>query len=327
MHVGFIIYTNAQVVYASLSWKQCSNLPTKLSEGNATIFDDRVYCGGGTTDSEDNEYTVYCYHPSLDIWTTLPPLSVKCFGLGQVLGKLVTVGGKKRIDDRATDGIYSFDEQLQRWKQTVPPMPSARFAASVLSLKSTLIVAGGRNTPSSFTDAVEVFDNGTLQWYKTDSLPVACSSISFVSTHGTCYALGGYKYLSRLNQALYASIDDLLHHAIPASQASHSRRGKELTKSAWKEYPKIPNNQPAAAVLAGSILTMGGKKVPSGANAKEVYMYLPDINSWIYLSDLPAPQFGSTVAVLSSTEILVIGGYRGENRLSTVYKGTLHFKL
>lgn len=318
-----------QFVYASLSWKQCSNLPTKLSEGNAIIFDDQIYCGGGTTDSEDNEYIVYCYHPSLDTWTTLPPLSVKYFGLGQVLGKLVAIGGKKKIDGRATYGIYSFDEQVQRWKQTIPPMPSARFAASVLSLKSMLIVAGGRSAPSSFTDAVEVFNHETLQWYKTDPLPIACSSISLVSTQGTCYALGGYKYLSRLNQALYASINDLLHHAVPASQVSNgnSTSRNDHTKSAWKECPKIPNNQPAAAVLAGSILTIGGKKLPSGANAKEVHMYLPTVNSWIYFCDLPAPRFGSTVAALSSTEILVIGGYRDENRLSTVYKGTLHFKL
>ena len=314
-------------MYADLSWKLCSNLPSKLSEGNATVFDDCIYCGGGTTDREDNEYTVYRYDPSQDNWTTLPPLSVKYFGLGQVLGKLVTVGGKKRIDDRATDGIYSFDEQVQRWKQTVPPMPSARFAASVLSLKSILIVAGGRNTPSSFTDAVEVFNHVTLQWYKTDPLPVACSSISLGIANGTCYALGGYKYLSRLNQALYASTDDLLRHAIPASQTSHSHGKNDCITSAWKEYPKIPSNQPAAGVLAGSILVIGGKKVPSGANAKEVYMYLPSVNSWIYFSDLPAPQFGSTVAVLSSTEILVIGGYHNENRLNTVYKGTLRFKV
>ena len=316
-----------QVVYAHLSWKPCSNLPTKLSEGNATFLDNRVYCGGGTADNEDNEYIVYCYDTSQDKWTTLPPLSVRYFGLGQVLGKLVTVGGKKRIDDRATDGVYSFDEQVQRWKQTVPPMPSARFAASVLSLKSSILVAGGRNTPSSFADAVEILNTGTLQWYKTDPLPVACCNISLVNTNGTCYALGGYKYLSRLNQALYASVDDLVLHAVPASQATSYRSRNDHVVSAWKEYPKTLCNQPAAAVLAGSILAMGGKKVPSGTNAHEVYMYMPAINSWIYFSDLPAPQFGSAVAVLSSTEILVIGGYHNENRLSTVYRGTLHLNV
>ena len=36
-------------------------------------------------------------------------------------------------------------------------------------------------------------------------------------------------------------------------------------------------------------------------------MYSPSTTSWIYISDLPAPHYNTTVAVLSSTEILVIG--------------------
>ena len=174
------------------------------------FLDDRVFCGGGTADNEDNEYIIYCYDPSQDKWTTLPPLSIRYFGLGQVLGKLVTVGGKKRIDDRATDGVYSFDEQVQRWKQTVPPMPSARFAASVLSLKSSILVAGGRNTSSSFTDAVEIFNTGILQWYKTDPLPVACCNISLVNINGTCYMhwedISIYLDLIKPSMLLYMSL-------------------------------------------------------------------------------------------------------------------------
>ena len=56
-------------------------------------------------------------------------------------------------------------------------------------------------------------------------------------------------------------------------------------------------------------------------------MYLPLNNSWIYFNDLPAPTFGTAAAVLSSTEILMIGGEGNENRLDTVYKGTLAFRL
>ena len=318
----------AQVVQANLSWTSCSDLPTKLSEGKATIIDKMVYCGGGTTDGDDeeSEYIVYSYNLTQDKWTTLPPLPVRIFGLGHVLGKLVSVGGKKKVDDRVTDEIYSYDEQVQKWKQNIPPMPTARFAASVLSLGSALIVAGGRNTPSSFTDTVEVFHAGALQWYRTDPLPVACSSVSLVGTHGTCYALGGYKYLSRLNQVLYASFDDLLGHTVISSQTTNSgRQNDRRTQSAWKSLPNLANNQPAAGVLAGCVLAVGGKKPSSGANAREVYMFLSGSNSWIYFSDLPVSQFGSAVVVLSSTEILVIGGHTNNDRLSTVYKGTLRF--
>ena len=51
-------------------------------------------------------------------------------------------------------------------------------------------------------------------------------------------------------------------------------------------------------------------------------VYSPSANSWIYISDLPAPRSLSGVAILSSTEILVIGGWCG-GRINTVHKGTL----
>ena len=65
----------------------------------------------------------------------------------------------------------------------------------------------------------------------------------------------------------------------------------------------------------------------------KVHMYSPSTNSWIYISDLPIKLTGAAFAILSSTEILVIGGWTdacfGEmrQRVDSVYKGTLHLKL
>ena len=56
-------------------------------------------------------------------------------------------------------------------------------------------------------------------------------------------------------------------------------------------------------------------------------MFAESANSWTYIGDLPAPRFDSAVAMVSSTEILVIGGWGGDaaqERVSTVYKGTLN---
>ena len=52
-------------------------------------------------------------------------------------------------------------------------------------------------------------------------------------------------------------------------------------------------------------------------------MYSPSTNSWIYISDLPAPRSGTAVAVLSSTRVLVIGGLNERGVVNTVYQGTL----
>ena len=92
--------------------------------------------------------------------------------------------------------------------------------------------------------------------------------------------------------------------------------------------PDTPTYQPAAAMLSGHLLAVGGEKTSDGeADMKEVYMYSPSTNCWIYISDLPAPRSMTAVAVLSQTEILVIGGWCGGGRVKTVHKGNLVVKI
>ena len=317
-----------QVLHAKLSiiWRECANRLTKVSNGNTTVISGKVFYGGVSSDNEADvlEYTAYCYNPSQDKWTTLPPLPVRWFGLGQVNGKLVAVGGEKSDNKQASSRVYTYDENVQKWKQTIPPMPTARHSTGVLSLQSALLVAGGG--ASSYIDAVEIFKSDTSQWYTTDPLPIACRDMSeLVAIGNTCYALGGYKGPSNLNQALYASVDDLLGNAVPGNQAT--RGGSSDTQSAWKTLPNTSIYRPAAAVLTGNLLAIGGdESAEGGADMKEVYMYSSSTNSWIYISDLPAPLSNATAAVLSSTEILVIGGYNG-CRVNTVYRGNLHIDV
>ena len=208
-------------------------------------------------------------------------------------------------------------------------MPTARWSPSTLSLQSALLVVGGALDirSSHYSDTVELFKSDTLQWYKTGHLPVGCCLISLVAIGSTCYALGGWNG-SNLNQALYASIDDLLGNAVPANQTTSCRSSSD-TCSAWKRLPNTPAYRSAAAVLAGNLLALGGDGTSSGGpDKKEVYMYSPSTNSRIYISDLPAPRADTSAAILSSTEILVIGGYYSPLALSvnTVYKGTLYLK-
>ena len=38
-----------------ITWKQCADLPTRLSEGKTAIINGKVYCGGGATNNHDND--------------------------------------------------------------------------------------------------------------------------------------------------------------------------------------------------------------------------------------------------------------------------------
>ena len=266
------------------------------------------------------------YDPSQQIWTTLSPLPVRRFGLGQIQGKLVAVGGWKKSSRQRTGDVYTYDEKSYRWKQKVSPMPTARYSPGVLSLETALIVAGGVTSSRVYVDTVEIFMSETSQWYTTDPLPTACRSIALVAIGHTCYALGGYNHPSRFNQVLHASVDDLVCNAVPCTQAI---RFSTDTPIAWKSFPSTPSYTPAAAVLADNLMAIGGRETADsdgGAEKKEVYMYSPSTKSWIYVSDLPAPLSSTAVAVLSPTEVLVIGGWCG-GRVDTIYKGTLHPSL
>ena len=202
-------------------------------------------------------------------------------------------------------------------------MPTGRLSPGVVSLQSALIVAGGI-TSTSYTAAVEIFKPDLWQWYKTDELPTSCCGVSLVIINNTCHVLGGVKKLSSLqylDQALYASVDDLYLNAVPANQTTHS--GSIDTQSAWKILPNTPTKIPIAAALAGNLLAIGGRGDPNEDRRREIYMYSPSTNSWTHFMDLPAPRSGPAVAVLSSTEILVTGGFDG----AKVNTGTLYLKL
>ena len=220
-----------------------------------------------------------------------------------------------------SNDVYTCDERSRKWKQTIPPMPTARWSPGVLSLQSALVVAGGVIV-TRHTNAVEIFKPDTSQWYRADPLPIACQHISLAAIGNTCHALGGNDG-SHLNQALYASVDDLLGNAVPANQTTHS--GSSDTQSAWKTLPNSPTYWPAAAVLAGYLLAIGGNETSEERSVakKKVYMCSPSTNSWIYISDLPAPRSRTAAAILSSTEILVIGG-RDHSLVNTVFKGIVH---
>ena len=327
---------------STLTWSKIGANPKYLEGGNSVVINSKVYCRGGWTE----DYIVYCYDPSQDNWTTLPPLPVKWFGLGQVNGKLVAIGGAKSVSFNtstplsylSSNTILTYDEQSMKWEQNIPPMPTARRLPGVLSLQSALVVAGGAYYPKiesrtfidrvnafaiqsgyiqikeKYTNVVEIFKPDTSQWYTTESLPTACRDISLVAIGNTCYALGGFKDLSRLNQALHASVDHLLYNAVLATQTSdHDSAGHQLcTSPVWNTLINTPTNAPIAAVLGKYLIALSGDKIR---------MYVPSSESWDCIGELPSHRDTNTaVAVvnLSPREILLFAK-------EVVYKGTLNY--
>ena len=253
------------------------------------VIRDRVYCGS-IPDEADDDYRVFCYSPSEDTWNTLPACEVRWFGLGQVRGKLVTVGGLKKFDSEVTDEVYEFDEVTQSWEQSLPPMPTARFSPAILSHHSTLIVAGGRIgfTNLTRTSVVEVFREITSQWDTTELLPIPWSVASSLLINNRWYLLGGgAEGENYSNRAVCAHVNLLLQKAVPRDQVSTGRRDSTNT-SAREVLPNTPHYAPAAATFGASLLAVGGTTTNRPLDSQAaVHIY----------SRPPAPMHGFTSVI------------------------------
>ena len=320
-----------QVLKATMTWKQCTDLPTDMAEGQSIVINNTVYIGGKAAATAD-EFLVYSYDPSRDKWGTLPPLPVKYFGLGEVKGELVAVGGMRKGADTPTSEVYVYDMVVDRWKQTMSPMPTARAFPSVASLKSrsVSVVAGGlvELYDDEYTSVVEIYRTETSRWSRVDSLPVSLHYISMLSLGNMCYILGENTHTDDKQRGFYTSIESLIASAA-STVATGAQHDAGESRSCWKNLPGALSYQPSAGALGSHLLAIGGWTDPEAkARKNEVYVFSPSMNCWSYIVDLPAPRACSTIAVLTRTEVLIVGGYGGDdNKVNTVYKGTLNLKV
>ena len=126
----------------------------------------------------------YKYETRSDKWTVLSPCPVRGFGIGQLSGKLVTVGGLDR--GAFVADVYTYEEETQQWEKSIPRMPTPRRCPCVVTYHSSIAVCGGRTTSGeTITNVIELFKSETSQWYTAAPLPVAGDSMQSTMTPAT----------------------------------------------------------------------------------------------------------------------------------------------
>ena len=165
---------------------KCANVPETVAG-----LDQGIVIGGDVYVGVTHEKKVCITE---DSWSTLPLVPVKFAGIACFYKKVLTIGGRLP-SDQVTADIHEFYEASQRWVRStsIPPMPTARVAATVVSWSSppALIICGGSNQQDKPMTVVEIYLGRTSQWHTVDSLPFPRVGMRHTLIDSMLYLIGG----------------------------------------------------------------------------------------------------------------------------------------
>ena len=294
---------------AELKWKKCRDMPRGMLWARTVLIRGKVYVGGGST--RDDDYLIRQYSITDDKWSTLPPAPVHAFGMGELNGQLVVVGGGTR-QDVVTRKVHTFDSSSQKWKESIPPMPTAHYNAAVFSQPSCLTVVGGRDQHQKDLSNIEIFIPQTSQWHNASPAPFPLSRMTTTVIHNKCFLA------ECTDSAIVYQLCVSVHLATTTTGSSVTTQ----VTTEWKALPELPYECFALGSLNGCLLAVGG----GWHNPiSTVQCYSPITNTWERVGDLPDQRcVCSTVLLPTTGELLVVGGLDGpRSRTTKVWRAAI----
>ena len=249
-----------------------------------------MYIGGGW--AECGVYKILEYTIQGGQWREIET-PVALFGMAVVNNQLLIIGGRDE-EGRDTNQVWALDSAPGAWTQPFPAMPTARRWLSAVGYKRWVLVVGGDGERY-----VEVLDTATNKWYVATPLPDDAVRPSLTVMQDTLYVFKG-------RSAVSLSIPILISDAVSQRPTTHASSGPQSTE--WQPLPDTPTYHPATASLRVSLIAVGGRPASSS-----ITMYLPHMEQWLKVAQLPTPRQECTCAILPETQQLMMIGGRDEN--------------
>ena len=267
-----------------------------MCDPQSVLLKDRVCVSGGNTGTAEGEAKVYVYDYKADGWDTIEA-PTKFTAVATYNNQLTLLGGRNAADDKRTNQVWVYNEQIPQWEQPIPPMSAIRSSASAISIGKYLIVVGGLGDKWQEMDTVEVFDG--CKWIIADSLPAGGYVFRTVYLNGFFYIMGGYP---PHKSVFYCSLESLIEKA---TLAPHLPKPQ---KSVWRTLPTVEYELSSAVILGspGSLYSIGGW---NGREYQDsVYKYDPVELSWSHVGELPEAIYAASTTTLPTGKALLIGG-------------------
>ena len=261
-------------------------------DAQAVILNNRIYVMGYSGYAE-LDATINISNDLNAVWEQLnSPASFSALTVFD--SQLVMVGGRSCTSCEVTGELWSLeDEGKGKWTQPLPAMPTARLAASAVTIKNYLIVAGGCGSDGQYLDVVEVYHT-TTHWTRIDCLPSPCVHMKTVHHDTIFYLIGGMR---QGNSIFYSSLQTVID------------RLSSPTTTIWNTLPEAPYEGSSITICKDTLVAIGGDSFSSPTAS--LHIYSPYTNEWERMeTELPEAVSHTCSITLPVGEIVVIGGVR-----------------
>ncbi len=266
-------------------------MPMEALSSGATIHNSKVYISAIGRDGNGKlVFPVLVYSTNEHKWSTLPEQQ-RGVAIAVLNNHVTLIGGQDVSTGKVTNTLSTWYEEEGRWKQVLPPMPTARYRPAVICHANLLLVTGGlAEDVSTVLNTTDVLNLTTMKWSTPEglNLPVPLWTHHLTICGEYLYLAGGttvypWQSLEDYNsQAWRAKWSDVKQTAAP--QHSQPQRG------VWTRIADPPTLYPTPVSCGGTLYTVGGR-TRDGKPISTVYTYIPARNQWVSVGDISVGRY------------------------------------
>ena len=278
------ILSNFLTIYSNDStWVKLSNIPTARWHLSSVGVEGKIYAIGGVEGYKSFEE----YDSKTNIWSKKKDLSEKrsFLGCGAVNGKVYVFGGME-LNQAPLSSVEEYDPLTNTWTQK-SSMSSSRQGVGSCVVEDKIYIIGGNENP---TGAVDCYDPIADQWkVGLNDMPTPRWEPECVELEGKIYALGGFTNTS-------------------SGTATSAVEMYDPVTDTWVKKASFPDKRGGgeAVALYGVIYYFGGSR-NFGSALSNVWAYIPTLDEWKILPNMPFKWFLMTGTVVDG-KIYLMGG-------------------
>ena len=286
----------------NIKWEEGTAAPVGCADHTAVWLNGLVYVGGGFEAGWKASYTINCYDPVKNSWSSPINTPFCYFAMTKLNNKLLIAGGEFKSEEKTNQMLTMDYGQLKNYTKMTTP----RSEATAAGHQGMLIITGGEDDKGKILSSTELFDSTDGQWYTCSDLPQPHSYLQSVIVDNILYLLGGLNKEVIASPAVFtAPLDNLSRHQLK-----------------WNIHQSIPWRRSAPLSVNGTqLLIVGGKK--GLTRTSDIYKLNKVSHTWEVIGYIPSKRARSAAISTADNRVIVIGGFNHKREYTnTVWIGS-----